>query len=128
MHGQTPPIIHRDIKPENILLNNKDEILVADFGLSNFLLEASRQTSCGTPDYMGPEMFGENGHDTRLDYWSLGVFIYELLAESKPFVPTADDKEKYKGKKFEEVIALKIQEVDYSFPVGFPEGAKDIVQ
>lgn len=55
MHSFNPPIIHRDLKPENLLLSKDDDIKLADFGCSNYL-EGVRETYCGTPDYLAPEV------------------------------------------------------------------------
>jgi serine/threonine protein kinase len=86
LHCKQPPIIHRDIKPENILLDDKLRAKLCDFGWSNFFnSEEIRQTLCGTPEYLAPEMIRKSGHDTRLDLWNLGVLLYELLAGSAPF-------------------------------------------
>jgi tRNA A-37 threonylcarbamoyl transferase component Bud32 len=84
-------IVHRDLKPANILLDERDEPLVADFGLAVLLGDVrsagqSRQIA-GTPHYMAPEQFG--AFDGRVcvatDVWALGVILYELLAGARPF-------------------------------------------
>lgn len=86
LHTHNPPIIHRDIKPENILLDAGGHIKIADFGWSN-INNHMRTTYCGTLDYLAPEMIMESGHDEKIDYWSLGVLIYELLTGKAPFAP-----------------------------------------
>ncbi|CAI0649520.1 unnamed protein product, partial [Colletotrichum noveboracense] len=74
-------IIHRDIKPENILIGLHDEIKIADFGCS--VSGKGRDTLCGTPAYLAPEMFTVRMHggcyDEGVDIWSLGILMYELL-------------------------------------------------
>ena len=52
---------------------------------------------CGTPEYMAPELFMKSGHDFAVDYWSLGVLIYELLQGEAPF---SDPKQTIKGMKY----------------------------
>ena len=86
LHQFNPPIIHRDIKPENLLLNEGGRVLLADFGWSNFSDGGVRKTFCGTPEYIAPEMLLKKGHDTRVDIWSVGVLMFELLAGYSPFV------------------------------------------
>lgn len=84
LHKRTPPIIHRDIKPENILIDDRDNAKLADFGWSNYS-NYLRVTYCGTESYLSPEMVNKLGHDEKLDYWSLGVLAYELLTGFSPF-------------------------------------------
>lgn len=88
MHKQNPPIIHRDIKPENILFS-QGHLKIADFGWSN-LKDKVRMTFCGTPEYLAPEMLMEKGHNEKLDVWTLGVLLYEILVGQPPFTPKGE--------------------------------------
>lgn len=86
LHNMDPPIVHRDIKPENVLLQNDGKLKLTDFGWSNYIDEnESRNTYCGTPVYLAPEMIREIGHDEHLDIWCIGVLMFELLTGSIPF-------------------------------------------
>lgn len=85
LHSRSPPIIHRDIKPENLLVF-EDKVKLADFGWSN-KIETMRNTYCGTPDYLAPEMILRSTHNEKLDVWSLGVLTFELLTGYAPFTP-----------------------------------------
>jgi serine/threonine protein kinase len=85
LHSQKPIILHRDIKPENILLNN-GRAKIADFGWSN-TDQDFRNTFCGTPDYLAPEMINGTGHNEKLDIWTIGVLMFELLHGCPPFSP-----------------------------------------
>src|SRR5262249_47773437 len=81
-------IVHRDLKPGNILLDERGEPQVADFGLA-VLLGATRgdHKREGTPAYMAPEQTAEGAGDVgpASDIWALGVILYELLAKERPF-------------------------------------------
>ena len=88
-------IIHRDIKPSNILLNQRGEVKIADFGLARDTRDISRLTAqdltrpgtvVGTPSYMSPEQAAGRGDlDHRTDIFSLGVMAYQLFSGEKPF-------------------------------------------
>lgn len=92
LHSQNPPILHRDIKPENILLS-KNTLKIADFGWSN-TDDSMRNTYCGTPEYLSPEMILGTGHNEKLDVWSLGVLMYEMLHGKPPFAANNDIKDR----------------------------------
>lgn len=84
MHQQQPVIIHRDIKPENLLIFDGVTKL-ADFGSSNLKHKVMKETMCGTPEYLAPEMILKNGHDEKIDVWCVGILFYELLFGCTPF-------------------------------------------
>ncbi len=83
MHGQDPVILHRDLKPENILIS-QGKCKIADFGWSN-VADDFRNTFCGTVEYLAPEMINGTGHNDKLDIWTVGVLLYELLHGKSPF-------------------------------------------
>ena len=117
LHSFKPPIIHRDIKPENLLLNEGGRILLADYGWSNFNVEGDvRKTFCGTPEYIAPEMLLKKGHDTRVDIWSIGILMFELLSGYSPFVAKSNQE------LYQNIKRLKIQ-----WPKDMPPLAKNLI-
>ena len=80
-------IIYRDLKPENILFDNKGYLKLADFGLSKTGMTGNTQTYtfCGTPEYIAPEILMGLPYDKSVDWWSLGIIIYEMLTSYPPF-------------------------------------------
>lgn len=83
-HMHAKSIAYRDLKPENILLDTDGFMKLADFGLAKVVTDRT-WTLCGTPDYLAPEIILNKGHDKAVDYWALGILLFELLAGSAPF-------------------------------------------
>ncbi|OMJ73517.1 hypothetical protein SteCoe_27778 [Stentor coeruleus] len=80
-------VVHRDLKPENLLLDNKKNIKMVDFGLSNLYQNGETlKTACGSPCYAAPEMIaGKRYHGAQVDVWSSGVILYAMLCGYLPF-------------------------------------------
>ncbi|XP_076338511.1 5'-AMP-activated protein kinase catalytic subunit alpha-2-like [Tachypleus tridentatus] len=80
-------IVHRDLKPENLLLDNNLNVKIADFGLSNIMLDGEfLQTSCGSPNYASPEVVsGMLYAGPEVDIWSCGVVLFALVCGVLPF-------------------------------------------
>ena len=81
-------IVYRDLKPENVLLDAKGNIQITDFGLAFMLKEDDKRRTrgqAGTRGYMAPETMGVRGYGLSVDYFSLGVMLYELLHGVRPW-------------------------------------------
>jgi len=86
-HLHSLDVIYRDLKPENILLDEKGHVCLTDFGLSKELDMDNQEatTFCGTPEYLAPEIVLNKGHGKAVDWWSLGILLYELTVGIPPF-------------------------------------------
>ncbi|PKA59668.1 CBL-interacting protein kinase 8 [Apostasia shenzhenica] len=112
-------VYHRDLKPENLLLDSQGNLKISDFGLSALPAEGVGllQTTCGTPNYVAPEVLSHKGYNGAIaDVWSCGVILYVLLAGYLPF---------------DEVdlgtLYCKIEKAEFSCPSWFSIGAKSLI-
>ncbi|XP_058596003.1 ribosomal protein S6 kinase alpha-5 isoform X4 [Neofelis nebulosa] len=119
-------IIYRDIKLENILLDSNGHVVLTDFGLSKeFVAEEGERaySFCGTIEYMAPDIVrgGDSGHDKAVDWWSLGVLMYELLTGASPF--TVDGEKNSQAE-----ISRRILKSEPPYPQEMSALAKDLIQ
>mmetsp|Transcript_26152 Transcript_26152/g.56044 ORF Transcript_26152/g.56044 Transcript_26152/m.56044 type:complete len:806 (-) Transcript_26152:1404-3821(-) len=113
-------IAYRDLKPENILIDSKGYCVLVDLGFAKVVSDKT-YTLCGTPEYLAPEIILSKGHDSGVDYWALGVLIYEMLVGRSPFYSYGTDQVS---------LFKRIVQVKYAFPPGglVTEPAQDLIQ
>ncbi|XP_040950967.1 CBL-interacting serine/threonine-protein kinase 8 isoform X2 [Gossypium raimondii] len=112
-------VYHRDLKPENLLLDSLGNLKISDFGLSALPEQGVSllRTTCGTPNYVAPEVLSHKGYDGAVaDVWSCGVILYVLMAGYLPF----DELDLT-------TLYSKIERADFSCPSWFPVGAKSLI-
>ena len=81
-------VVYRDLKPENSIINNEGKVYLIDLGTAKTLNEKNHfktATIIGTPHYMAPEAFSGKGYSFEVDYWSLGIILYEFVTGKLPF-------------------------------------------
>lgn len=123
-HLHERKIVHRDIKPENALLDEKGYAKVCDMGFARFVLSKTN-TLVGTPDYMAPEVIDfPHTHDRCVDWWALGVLIFEILAGHTPFTDEGV------SDPMERLLAIRRsqEQRQFQFPFHFPQVAKSFVK
>jgi len=118
-------VVHRDLKPENLIFDKPGEdarIKLTDFGFATFFSQNAKLTaSCGTPEYVAPEVLDSKPYDNAVDMWSCGVIIYILLCGFPPFYGENDDD------LFDKVCACRYEFLSpYWDPVS--EDAKDLIR
>jgi len=83
-HLHSMNIIYRDLKPENILIDTEGYLKLVDLGFAK-KIDDKAWTLCGTPDYLAPEIIYGKGYGKGVDWWALGVLIYEMIIGYPPF-------------------------------------------
>eukprot|EP00270_Netrium_digitus_P005134 TRINITY_DN1669_c0_g1_i1.p1 TRINITY_DN1669_c0_g1~~TRINITY_DN1669_c0_g1_i1.p1 ORF type:complete len:455 (+),score=105.47 TRINITY_DN1669_c0_g1_i1:157-1521(+) len=114
-------VYHRDLKPENMLLDASGNLKISDFGLSALPQQVRDDgllhTTCGTPNYVSPEVLKDRGYDgEKADIWSCGVILFVLLAGFLPF----DEPDLA-------TLYRKIQKADFKCPTWFSQPVRKLI-
>ena len=110
-------IIFRDLKPENILINSDGYIKLTDFTFSKKLKKDLTYSIVGLPEYYSPEMINQSGYNKCIDFWQLGILLYEMLVGYVPFLDSNPMN-----------LYHKIQKGKIDFPKGINKDAKLIIK
>ena len=110
-------IVYRDLKPENILINKNGYLKLTDFGFAKQLENEKTYTLCGTPEYLAPEIILNKGHGKAVDWWTMGILLYEMLVGIDPF---SDDDPM---KTYQKILKGKI-----NFPKTINKDAKSLIK
>ena len=110
-------IIYRDLKPENILINKNGYLKLTDFGFAKVINNNKTYTLCGTPEYLAPEIILNKGHGKPVDWWTMGILLYEMLVGIDPF--SDDDPMMI----YQKIIKGKIR-----FPNNIDKNAKSLIK
>ena len=105
-------VVHLDIKPANIMLSNRDEVKVLDFGISQDMNGKKPEKLMGSPSYMSPEQLDSRGIDHRSDIYSLGITLYELITGSLPFDGARSRDELFEAIRHQKVPSIKSHTID----------------
>ena len=108
-------ILHRDVKPENLIFEKNGYLRLTDFGIAKKLEKNNKEETSGTPGYMSPEvLFGQN-HNFAVDYFAIGVILYEIMFGHRPYLGT--NRKSLKQEIFNKQIYIKKDDIPQGWSI-----------
>lgn len=114
-------VIHRDIKPENLVIDGNGYLCVTDFGIARLWSAENAKDTSGTPGYMAPEVLCRQNHGYSVDYFALGVIVYEIMMGRRPYF--GRDRKEIRDQVLSKQAQIRLQDV----PKGWSIQAADFV-
>ncbi len=114
-------IIHRDLKPENLILDLNGYVKLTDFGIAKYHEKENSSETSGTPGYMSPEVMCCQNHNIAVDYYALGIILFELMFGFRPY--TGKNRKEIKDK----ILSKQVQIKKSDIPEGWSLEAADII-
>ena len=112
-------VIHRDIKPENLVFDENGYLHITDFGIAKFFQKNNNHETSGTPGYMAPEVMQGKNHTSSVDFYAVGVIIYELMMGKRPY--TGKNRKEIK----EQIMSRQAKIIKMEIPEGWSFEAAD---
>lgn len=123
LHGNN--IIHRDIKPENLVLDSTGYLCITDFGIARTWSAENAKDTSGTPGYMAPEVLCRQNHTFSVDYFALGVIVYETIMGRRPYL--GRDRREIRDHVLSRQVQIKINEIPKGWSVEAADFANQLI-
>ena len=114
-------VIHRDIKPENLVIDSKGYVKITDFGIARIWCPENSKDTSGTPGYMAPEVMCRQNHGVAVDYFALGVILFEIMLGRRPYV--GRDRKEIR----DQILSRQVQVRMNDIPPGWSIEAADFI-
>lgn len=114
-------VLHRDIKPENLVLDCKGYLRITDFGIARIWSPENSKDTSGTPGYMAPEVMCRQNHGIGVDYFALGVILYEMMIGRRPYL--GRDRKEIRDSIISRQVSIGLNEI----PQGWSIEAADFI-
>ncbi|CAD8119249.1 unnamed protein product [Paramecium sonneborni] len=124
LHSQG--IIHRDLKPENLVFDCEGYLRLTDLGIARIWRPDNSQDTSGTPGYMAPEVLCRQNHGIAVDYFALGVIVYECMLGRRPYV--GKSRQEIRDNVLAKQVQIKRTEIPISWSIEAADFANQLIQ